>query len=528
MQRYKYLSIILILTLLLFVLSSCSKKTTEPDVKTVATPTFNLASGAYANAQRVSISCATYGATIRYTTDGNDPTLSSAVYNSAITISSSATLKAKATKSGWTDSSIASAIYTISAPHTVASPTFNPPGGSYASAQSVSIICATDGATIRYTTDGNDPTPSSAIFSSPIVISSNATIKAIAYMEGWTPSPISSASYAITLNQSVAIPTFNPPGGSYANPQSVSITCATAGATIHYSTDGNDPTPSSAVYSRPISVSSSSTIKAIGYKLGWNPSPVSSANYAIEQTPAGFVYVPGGTYHDGSSNITVNGFYLDKYQITQADYESVMGTWNSDPNGDGTAGIGSNYPVYYVSWFNAIEYCNRRSLQEGLVPCYSYSASDSTFGTNIDNWPSGWNVANSNHSNVRCVWTANGYRLPRETEWEYAARGGSQTHGYIYSGSNDPNAVAWHWDNWGNAQRSTHTVGAKLANELGLFDMSGNVWEWCWDMYGGSNRVFRGGSWNHLPHRCTVSYQNSDLAKTKYSYVGFRVSRGSL
>ena len=524
MQRYKYVSIILILTLLLLVLSNCSKKTSELDLSEVATPTFNPPGGSYEDAQNVSITCATYGATIRYTTDGNDPSSDSAIYSSSISISSSSTIKAIGYKHGWTPSPTSKAIYTITSDQTVATPAFSPPGGSYEDAQIVSIACATDGATIRYTTDGSDPTSDSAVYSSSIDILSSSTIKAIGYKYGWTPSPISKATYTITSDQTVAIPTFNPPGGSYLGAQIVSITCATDGATIRYTTDGSDPTSSSEVYNSPMNISSSSTIKAIAYKYGWTPSPISSANYDIDQTPTQMVFIPGGTIHNGISDVTVNSFYLDKYQLTQAAYESVMGTWNSDPLGDGTAGIGSDYPVYYVTWFNAIEYCNRRSRQEGLTPCYSYS----NYGTNTDNWPSGWNVDNNNHSNVNCAWNVDGYRLPRETEWEYAARGGLQTHGYIYSGSNDIDAVAWHWDNWGAAHRSTHTVGDKLANELGLYDMSGNVWEWCWDMYDGSSRVFRGGSWNHLAHRCTVSYRNFDIAKTRYSYVGFRVCRRSL
>jgi hypothetical protein len=226
--------------------------------------------------------------------------------------------------------------------------------------------------------------------------------------------------------------------------------------------------------------------------------------------PENFVFVAGGTV----AGITVSDFYLDKYQLTQAGYQAVMGTNPSYFGGN------PNHPVEQVSWFKAIEYCNRRSLQEGLTPCYSYS----TYGTNPDNWPSGWNTSNANAVNVSCDFSAIGYRLPRESEWEYASRGGLQTHGYTYSGSNDINAVAWYTSNSGS---TTHSVGGKLANELGLYDMSGNVWEWCWEIYSGSYRVFRGGSWNYSANGCAVSIRFGSYATNGYNHVGFRVCRVS-
>ena len=502
--------------------------------QTVATPTFNPSGGTYNSTQSVTISCSTPGATIRYTTNGSTPTSSSPQYQNPVTISATTTLKARAFRSGWYNSEIASAVYTIDTTPTVATPTFNPPGGSYSSPQNVTISCSTSGATIRYTTNGSNPTSSSPTYTSPISVTSSTTIKAKAFKSGWTPSATASATYTITPSGTVATPTFNPAGGTYSTTQNVSISTTTPNATIRYTTNGSEPTSTSTIYSSPISVSSTTTIKAKGFRDGWTPSATASATYTIGGgTPGQMIAVAGGTFHNGTSNVTLSSFHIGKYEVTQAGYQAVMGS-----NPASGYGVGDTYPVYYVSWFNAIEYCNRRSMQEGLTPCYSYSS----YGTNPDDWPAGWNSSNGNHTNVSCNWSANGYRLPTEMEWMYAAKGGNQSQGYTYSGSNDLNAVGWYWDNWGASALSTHTVGALAANELGTFDMSGNVWEWVWDIYGnypsgnqtdptgptsGSDRVLRGGDWVDIADYCTVSNRFSHYATSTSYSVGFRVIRVS-
>jgi len=162
----------------------------------VATPTANPSPGTYNSAQNIALSCATVGATIRYTTNGTEPTSSSTVYSSPIAVSATTTIKAKAFKAGMTDSDTASFPYTIQ--DKVATPTANPSPGTYNSAQNIALSCATSSATIRYTTNGTEPTSSSTVYSSPIAVSTTTTIKAKAFKAGMTDSDTASFTYTIS------------------------------------------------------------------------------------------------------------------------------------------------------------------------------------------------------------------------------------------------------------------------------------------------------------------------------------------
>ncbi|MDF2870616.1 MAG: glycoside hydrolase family 18, partial [Anaerocolumna sp.] len=172
--------------------------------QTVATPVFHPAAGTYSSAQTVTITTATSGAEIRYTTDGSEPAASSPLYSSPLTVSTTTTVKAKAFKSGMTNSATATAVYTISTGQTVASPVFNPAGGIYSSAQAVTISCATSGAEIRYTTDGTEPTSTSALYFSALTVSVTTTIKAKAFVSGMSDSATVTQTYTISSSQTAA------------------------------------------------------------------------------------------------------------------------------------------------------------------------------------------------------------------------------------------------------------------------------------------------------------------------------------
>jgi formylglycine-generating enzyme required for sulfatase activity len=238
----------------------------------------------------------------------------------------------------------------------------------------------------------------------------------------------------------------------------------------------------------------------------------------VDTVPAGMVLVEGGSFQMGSTNgeswekpvhtVTVKRFHISKYEVTQKEWVEIMGSNPSRFKGD-------NLPVEQVSWNDVVEYCNKRSLKEGLTPAYRSSGGE-----------------------ITCDFNATGYRLPTEAEWEYAAKGGGKDlMVFEYSGGNSPGAIAWYTDNSGN---STHPVGTKQPNSLGLYDMSGNVYEWCWDWYGsyssgsqtdprgassGSNRVFRGGGWGDTAQYVRSAGRSLSTPSFRSSNLGFRLVR---
>ena len=253
-------------------------------------------------------------------------------------------------------------------------------------------------------------------------------------------------------------------------------------------------------------------------QAGYASQPAPAANQDFTETAWGInmkmIWVEGGDFLMGCTSeqgncdsdeqnvrrVTVDGFYIGMLEVTQSQWEKVLGTSvtqqrnKADPDWP-FYGVGPDYPMYYVSWNEAMEFCRLLSNKTGRT-----------------------------------------YTLPTEAQWEYAARGGNKNEGAKYAGSNMIDAVAWYTDNSGS---STHIVGSKRANALGIYDMSGNVWEWCKDWYAnayvsydtnnpvgpssGDHRVYRGSSWYSTASSCRVANRNYSSPGYREGHIGFRV-----
>jgi Chitobiase/beta-hexosaminidase C-terminal domain/Bacterial lectin len=294
------------------------------------TPTFSPAAGSYTAGQSVTISDSNSSATIYYTTNGTTPTASSTKYTAPITLNASETIEAIAIASGYTNSAVATAAYTVSS--ILPGPTFSPAAGTYPSV-SVTINDSVSTATIYYTTNGTTPTTSSTKYTGPFTLNTSAviTVKAIAVASGYTNSAVSSAVY--TISPTLARPTFSPSPGTYTSSQSVTISEISAGAKVYYTTDGSTPTTSSALYSGAITVSSSETINAIAVLSGFSSSPMVSGTYTIQSTGtainfgSGFASSQGMVTLNGTSQLSGSGILLTsgaQYQAGSAWYSTPI------------------------------------------------------------------------------------------------------------------------------------------------------------------------------------------------------------
>jgi formylglycine-generating enzyme required for sulfatase activity len=207
-------------------------------------------------------------------------------------------------------------------------------------------------------------------------------------------------------------------------------------------------------------------------------------------------------------------FQIGATSVTMGEWQGVR-NWavqNGFDMSDGDAD-GPEYPIININWYDAVKWCNARSAMEGLEPVYGVKGHDGYY-TRGDSGKEG-------SEEIVLLSNKNGYRLPLDLEWEWAAKGGRNSQGYTYAGSNSLDSVGWYADNSGG---EAHPVGEKAPNELGLHDMSGNVFDWCWDLNGSERRI-RGGSWYNKQESSAVDYRPSHSPNFSSTNFGFRIAR---
>ncbi|MBR1911039.1 MAG: SUMF1/EgtB/PvdO family nonheme iron enzyme, partial [Treponema sp.] len=258
-----------------------------------------------------------------------------------------------------------------------------------------------------------------------------------------------------------------------------------------------------------------------------------------DPTKPKMIFVEGGAFRLSTNwqnyhKVTVSSFEIGETEVTFGLYYPSIGKEIDESRKD--------YAAANVNWYEAVIFCNRLSMKYGYEPCYTLNGETdpSLWGDEIPYFTeSDGNVGDMAAWNaIQCNFNANGYRLPTDAEWCYAAQGGKKRKNTKYSGSDILDEVGWYED---NAKKDGQQVALKMPNELGIYDMSGNLWEWCWNKGGvyskktevnpislfdeNNQRVIRGGGDGSPESSCEVTYTNSDEPNVKSWYYGFRLCR---
>jgi formylglycine-generating enzyme required for sulfatase activity len=435
-------------------------------------------------------------------------------------------------------------------PEKAAVPVSDPPAGEVELNTTVSLSTATDGADIYWTGNGSAPSVLKTKYAGPIAVTADITIKAVALKEGLLDSGVFEAVY--TVKHRALLPIAAPSGGSELTSGSeVTLYTPEQGASIYYTLDGTEPSADSSPYTAPIVITGNTVIKALAVKEGAHNSLVLEAPYILSSFE--MVGIPGrviigsgseGVFIEGRT-VTLDSFKIAKYETTYELWHRVK-TWSGPrgyrfarPGRAGTYGIdgaaptvGWDQPVTTITWADVIAWCNALSEYMGKEPVYYYNG-----------------IVLRNAENSQAVWTnaqwdrsKNGYQLPTEAEWELAARGGNPEDRvnwkYIYAGSDNVGVVAWYMMNRVGSSdwNGTNITGMAKPNGAGLYDMSGNAGEWCWDWHRntvdtgsatnprgpsqGINHIIRGGTW--LSGESGVRVVARSSGNTDSDSIGFR------